>query len=182
MAPTCLEIEDALTAAQCDSIIGLAQGGPMHPAPVYNAGDHVIDPRTRDVLLCLRGRDRETDWLYERIDVLFAAAAPAFDLRVAPMSDRIQILRYDAGGHFQTWHTDSGTDAQATRLLSISIELSDPADYGGGLLEIAPGRIGRPRSLGRGGACIFPSRALHRVSPVIRGIRWSLVNWTGPAP
>src|SRR5665213_2916894 len=52
MAPTCLEIEDALTAAQCDSIIGLAQGGPMHPAPVYNAGDHVIDPRTRDVLLC----------------------------------------------------------------------------------------------------------------------------------
>jgi PKHD-type hydroxylase len=181
MAPNYLEIADAFTGAQCDSIVALAPPSAMLPAPVYNDGDPVIDSRTRDVFLCLRGRDAETDWLYDRIDALFAAAAPAFGMKVAPMSEKLQILRYEAGGHFQAWHTDAGIDRQETRLLSISVELSGPADHEGGLLEIAPDRIAGPRGLPRGGACIFPSRALHRVSPVTRGTRWALVNWTGPA-
>jgi PKHD-type hydroxylase len=181
MAPNYLEIADAFTASECDSIVALAPPSTMIPAPVYAAGDPLVDPRTRDVLLCLRRRDTETDWLYDRIDALFAAAAPAFEVEVAPMAERLQILRYEAGGHFQAWHSDAGIDRQETRLLSISVELSEPADHEGGLLEIPPDRMARPRSLKRGGACIFPSRALHRVSPVTRGTRWALVNWTGPA-
>jgi PKHD-type hydroxylase len=50
------------------------------------------------------------------------------------------------------------------------------------VLEIAPGTIGLPRTLPRGGARLFPSRAIHRVTPVTRGERWALVAWTGLDP
>ena len=33
--------------------------------------------------------------------------------------------------------------------------------------------------LARGGAHLFPSRALLRVAPVTKGTRWALVAWTG---
>jgi PKHD-type hydroxylase len=33
--------------------------------------------------------------------------------------------------------------------------------------------------LPRGGARLFPSRAIHRVTPVTRGVRHALVAWTG---
>ena len=92
----------------------------------------------------------------------------------------MQILRYDPGCHFQRWHTDGGLDRIEKRLISVSVELSDAADYEGGTLEIVPDLVGRPRSVPRGGATFFPSRALHRVTPVTRGTRRALVAWTGP--
>ncbi|HEX8261967.1 MAG TPA: PKHD-type hydroxylase, partial [Allosphingosinicella sp.] len=59
------------------------------------------------------------------------------------------------------------------------VELSPLGDHDGGDLEIVPDTIGRPRNLPRGGARFFPSRALHRVTPVRRGLRHALVIWAG---
>jgi PKHD-type hydroxylase len=61
----------------------------------------------------------------------------------------------------------------------MSVELSERADYDGGELEIVPALMGRARTLPRGSAQLFPSRALHHVTPVVRGRRWALVAWTG---
>ena len=61
----------------------------------------------------------------------------------------------------------------------MSVELSERADYDGGELEIVPDLVGRARTLPRGSAQLFPSRALHHVTPVERGRRWALVAWTG---
>ena len=90
----------------------------------------------------------------------------------------MQFLRYGLGGHFQSWHSDAGLDRFDERRISLSVELSDPGDYDGGVLEIAPA-VGSPRSLPRGGARLFPSRMIHRVTPVTRGVRHALVAWTG---
>jgi PKHD-type hydroxylase len=94
------------------------------------------------------------------------------------MAEDIQLMRYGVGSHFRMWHSDAGYDRQSERLISVSAELSDPAEYEGGQLEIAGQAMG-PRTLPRGGARFFFSRALHRVTPVTRGTRYSLVNWTG---
>jgi PKHD-type hydroxylase len=61
------------------------------------------------------------------------------------------------------------------------LQLSDPSEYDGGDLElfIAPNPTVATRK--KGLIYIFPSWVLHRVTPVTRGIRKSLVIWiTGP--
>jgi PKHD-type hydroxylase len=180
MSRTYLAVPDAFTAAECDRIVALGEAAEGEPGPVYGSGGaHAVDRDRRDVRTVMLARDDGSEWLFDRLDGLFAAAAEAFALPVGPVTEPIQILRYDVGSHFATWHSDAGLDAVDRRRISMSLELSERVDYAGGELEIVPDLVGRPRTLPRGSAQLFPSRALHRVTPVSRGRRWALVAWTG---
>jgi PKHD-type hydroxylase len=101
---------------------------------------------------------------------------------LAPM----QYAVYDASerSHFD-WHIDYGRERgheqHEPRKLSLSLQLSGPSQYQGGELqgqirstiEVAPKT--------RGALIAFPSYLLHRVTPVTRGSRKSLVVWAqGP--
>ena len=176
MTKSYLAVPATFNCAECDAIIAMA--GAMEAAPVYGSAGRQIDPAVRNVHGRLIDRG-EAGWLFGRLDALLARGAEEFGLAVGPITEPIQILRYDEGGHFALWHTDGGTDAHRQRLVSLSIELSEAGDYDGGDLETVPDLIGRTRTVPRGSAHIFPSRALHRVTPVTRGTRWALVAWTG---
>ncbi|WP_165356431.1 2OG-Fe(II) oxygenase [Sphingosinicella sp. BN140058] len=175
------EKAEALSSAECARAIALAGGDALRPAEVHGQHGYAPNPHVRDVATSFHPRAPETDWLYARVDGLFAEAAAHLDIAILPMAEDLQILRYGPGNHFQMWHSDAGHDLRGRRALSISIELSDAADYGGGDLELVPHALGRTRPPRRGAARIFPSQALHRVTPVIRGVRWALVNWAGAA-
>ena len=168
-------------ADECDRLIALAEGSALAPAPIYGGADHIPPDRVRRVAVSMQARGEATAWFFDRLDALFADAGALLGVSVAPMTEPVQILRYAPGDHFQAWHTDAGADRHDERLLSVSVELSDLDDHEGGDLEILPDLIGKARTLERGGARIFLSRALHRVTPVRSGMRWALVNWTGPA-
>lgn len=170
----------AFTPVECDRIVALAEAAGLVPATVYGGDGTQVDPNVRDVATSLHQRSSATAWLHDRLDSLFAEAAAALGVAVSPMAEPLQILRYDQGGHFRAWHTDGGYDVQARRLLSVSVELSPLGAYDGGDLQIAPS-VMSPRTLAQGGARFFFSRALHCVTPVTRGTRWALVNWTGAA-
>ena len=178
MAGYYLAIPEALSGAECDAAIALATPARLAPAPVYGGDGATIVPSVRDAASALIER-ADAGWLFERLDGLFAEGAAAFALPVGAISEPIQIVRYGTGGHFQMWHTDAGADQVETRRISMSVELSALGDHDGGALEVVPELVGRPRQLARGGAHLFPSRALHRVGPVTRGTRWALVAWTG---
>ena len=180
MAFLYLAVPNAFTPAECEAIIGMATGG-GEAAPVWGDGFYHVDRSQRDVPTSLHPRGAANAWLFDRLDALFAQAAAAFALPVGRIGEPIQILRYDVGCHFQTWHSDAGRDAHERRRISMSVELSERSDYDGGELEIVPERVACLRTLPRGSAQLFPSRALHRVTPVTRGRRWSLVAWTGAA-
>ena len=175
-----LAVPGAFTPAECDAIVALGAHGDA--APVYGGGGHAVDRAQRDVQARLLARGEAGPWLFERLDALFAQAAAHFAQPVAPIAEPVQVLRYALGNHFQAWHSDAGLDAHARRCLSMSVELSERGDYEGGELEIVPARMQAVRTLPRGSAQLFPSRALHRVTPVTRGTRWALVAWTGAAP
>jgi len=177
---TYLAVPGALSEAECDAAIALAAAGDTARGPVYGGAGAEVDPSRRDVQSTLLARE-EAGWLFDKLDALFEIAAGELALPVGPMSEEIQILRYDEGGHFRMWHTDAGTDNVDKRRISVSVELSERSDYEGGELEVAPDLVGRARTLPRGSAQLFPSRALHRVTPVTRGTRWALVAWTGEA-
>lgn len=104
----------------------------------------------------------------------------------------LSFLRYDESSHFQ-WHIDTlsydrtdygrlGTGLE--RKLSVTVNLSDPADYDGGELEFLNGLgqlIKQSELRERGSVIVFPSTVGHRVTAVTRGVRYALVGWmVGP--
>jgi PKHD-type hydroxylase len=95
----------------------------------------------------------------------------------------IQVTRYTKGGHY-TWHCDYGVseDVNDTRKLSASLLLSNPDDYVGGkfqLIDYQGKVISIPKKQGQ--ITFFDARIPHRVAPILKGERISLVAWfTGP--
>lgn len=93
--------------------------------------------------------------------------------------------RGDQGGRFDA-HTDTFFDDQirpaVVRKLSMSVLLSDRADFEGGDFIISDGIRMVPVALERGDAIIFPSHLYHGVEPVTAGIRRSLVLWVWGPP
>lgn len=173
------DVPRAFSDSECDALIALGEGSGLAPATVWSEAGDVVQAAIRSAETSYHPRSPQTGWIYDRLDRLFARAGDAFGLPVGPVAEPLQILRYGVGGHFQTWHSDAGYDRGSGRLVSVSVELSPLGSHEGGDLEIVPDTIGRTRDLERGGARFFPSRALHRVTPVRSGVRHALVVWTG---
>ena len=129
------------------------------------------------------------DWLYERIYQISLKANNQWGFDLAGINENIQYTEYDSEdlGHFG-WHLDLGNKGARVRKISITIQLSNPSEYEGGNLEVFTGgdynnpnnkRIAPKEQYS---ATIFPSYILHRVTPVTKGIRKSLVIWVGGTP
>jgi PKHD-type hydroxylase len=106
----------------------------------------------------------------------------------------IQFAEYKDGG-FYGWHQDQGNidKTNKVRKLSLTLVLSDPDSFSGGELQFYNG--GRPmEDIGeitaeqvtndiksQGTVVVFDSSDFHRVTPVTKGVRHSIVCWTvGP--
>ena len=122
-----------------------------------------------------------TEWVFRRIAAtaqMFTDRYFGFDL--TGIQEGIQFTRYNAPGEHYHEHVDASYGT-ATRKLSLVVQLSDPADYEGGSLELLHLAEPTVMSSKRGTALAFPSYTLHRVTPVTSGTRYSLVVWvTGP--
>jgi PKHD-type hydroxylase len=173
------DVPGAFSEAECEALIALGDEAGLVPATVWTEAGDAVNEAVRSAQTSYHKRGEATAWIYDRLDRLFAEAGAAFGIEVGPVSEPLQILRYDEGGHFRTWHSDAGYDLGGGRLVSVSVELSPLGSHEGGDLEIVPDTVGRVRTLEKGGARFFPSRALHRVTPVVRGVRQALVIWTG---
>jgi len=129
-------------------------------------------------------QNEEWWWLYNKLSDMIVTANNAlwkFDLHSMP--EQIQFTEYYAteNGHY-TWHQDIGPGILSKRKISITVQLSDPSEYDGGVLEMWQG--GHQDSVvkaykGAGSVFIFPSYMMHRVTPVTRGVRKSFVLWVG---
>ena len=109
-------------------------------------------------------------------------------------SESCQFTKYKLNQHYD-WHCDSWESAYANadnkdtfgkiRKLSVTCSLSDPKDYEGGELEfdfrnMDPDKptIRKCAEISqRGSIVVFPSHVWHRVKPVTKGTRYSLVIW-----
>ena len=97
-------------------------------------------------------------------------------------AEHLQFAEYNApGGHFSS-HMDVGY-GHGVRKLSVTIQLSDPNNYDGGELEIIES-LEFPTIMPKdqGTLVMFPSYMLHRVLPVTRGTRHSIVGWVSGPP
>ena len=121
----------------------------------------------------------ELDWVSTIFTHYFHIAnREIFEYDLTEM-ESVQVTRYDKN-HFYGWHSDYGTsaDKDLTRKLSMSIILTDPEEYSGGKLQFIDyqGKVQNVDKT-RGTVVVFDSRTPHRVTPVLRGQRISLVAW-----
>jgi len=107
-------------------------------------------------------------------------------------SEICQFTKYKKNQYYD-WHTDSwdrpyeeGQYKGKIRKLSITVSLSDSSEYKGGELEFCfknefPNKKEKIRKceeiLSKGSLVVFPSFIWHRVKPVTKGVRYSLVIW-----
>lgn len=124
----------------------------------------------------------ENAWVYDILaDVASALNAQYFRFDLAGFGEGLQLTNYDQAEHgMYGWHQDY--NAKVSRKLSLVLQLTDPAEYEGGNLEIlVQGQAHLVRKQ-RGLVAAFPSYVLHQVTPVVKGSRQSLVAWvSGPA-
>lgn len=125
---------------------------------------------------------QENWWLFNKISKITTLINDSFyKFNLSGMYEAIQHTTYKPDMHYG-WHVDSGVGNKSNivpRKLSITIQLSDPDSYEGGDLEIWTG--GKPIKVVRkkGAVVAFPSFRLHRITPVTKGVRHSLVVWVG---
>ena len=98
------------------------------------------------------------------------------------ITEQAQFTEYPEGG-FYDWHMDTDVNMKhepPVRKISMTLLLSPENQFEGGDLELmAPGKRVK---LKQGHAIVFASFLHHRVAPVIRGVRQSLVMWFGGEP
>jgi PKHD-type hydroxylase len=131
-------------------------------------------------------RNAQTNQFYQRMQEIVLQLNRKFfhyDLSgLAPM--QYAIYNGSEQGHFD-WHTDygreKGHEQHEPRKLSLSLQLSDGADYQGGELQAQVRSKVDVAPKARGTVIAFPSYVLHRVTPITAGVRKSLVVWAlGP--
>tara|TARA_R110002020_G_scaffold221438_1_gene429465 strand:+ start:1568 stop:2176 length:609 start_codon:yes stop_codon:yes gene_type:complete len=104
-------------------------------------------------------------------------------------SENCQFTIYKKNQYYD-WHCDSwdkpyakGPSKGKIRKLSVTCSLSDPEDYKGGELEFHKSTVKKNKKMicseiaEKGSIVVFPSFVYHRVKPVTKGVRYSLVVW-----
>ena len=99
------------------------------------------------------------------------------------LTEPAQFTEYPKGG-FYDWHMDLNAFGQTgqhpIRKISMTCLLSDPSEFKGGDLAFDDSKS--KITLQQGQAVFFASFMRHRVEPVKKGIRRSLVMWFGGTP
>lgn len=121
-------------------------------------------------------------WLYEKISQIFVEAnKKMWNYHLTGLTEMIQLTEYSEDDQgFYDYHMDSGYVA-SHRKLSITIQLSDP-EYSGGDLQFLVVKDPLTAEKTKGSAIVFPSYMIHRVLPVTKGKRYSLVCWCSGPP
>lgn len=150
-----------------------------------------VDPRGNDGTLDLRSsrimwlaEENKFEYLYKEMAGIITHINDHCYKYSLYGFESLQYTEYHASenGHY-TWHIDTSVRGgqQHVRKLSFSAGLNDESEYEGGELEFWLGPEKVSYRLKKGQIIVFPSYLLHRVAPVTKGVRKTLVGWSrGP--
>jgi len=123
---------------------------------------------------------KEMPEMYQDIEnVMLKANGNHFGFEGMRLTEIAQFTHYFKDG-FYDWHMDNdvqGKHQSPVRKISMTLLLSDPSTFEGGELEFM--HKGKTAKLKQGQAIFFASWLQHRVKPVTKGERKSLVMWFG---
>jgi len=181
--------EPVLTPKQCDELIRIGQSEPKINATIGTTDKIIkLDESYRKSIISWIPFPKALP-IYQVIQQWMEVTnSNCFGFDTVQLSEGGQYAEYSKGG-FYNWHMDSNTEMKrmpAVRKISMTLLLNNPKDYEGGDLEIfCSEKLDSENNkfkLKQGYAVFFASFLLHRVTPVIKGNRKSLVMWFGGTP
>lgn len=174
---------DICTEDELNMIIALGEAGEIIPA---TTGSPKTDIGVKEVrssnISWIAPNVPGAEWLFRRLtNTVILANDTYFKFDLSEI-EHLQYTRYCVNDYYD-WHKDMlyQEPGRNIRKLSFSLFLDDPEDYEGGNLELMLGKTPIVVEPSRGKIVFFPGYILHRVTPVTRGMRRSLVGWVkGP--
>lgn len=173
--------------SECDCIVEQGLKRPMQKATMRNGEVIISDSDYRRTnIRWLHRLDDDVSWIIPKIEYAVRISNKnAFQFDIDYFHE-LQFGEYtgEQQGAYG-WHTDLewASPRLIQRKLSIVVQLSDSDDYEGGDLELqeselSEGQYPTPTALrAKGTLLVFPSFLSHRVTPVVKGTRYSLVIW-----
>lgn len=171
------------TDEECDRMIALTKAAYGTPASVGGSLDNsAVNKEIRTATIYDLLNDAENRWIYEKVVKSIAIANKThFDFEISGIIHNLQLIEYNmmdekSPGHYN-WHVDAGSGDPSTRKISYVAQISDPRDYDG--CELVVNNFGHEivANKERGSVHLFPSYMVHKVTPITRGKRFSLVIW-----
>lgn len=173
--------EDFLTEEDINKILCLPEWNNLKEGRV---GNEVVNTKVRDSKINWMSLTEENSEIYKKIsNVMSVVNNKFFDFNLTGLYENIQLSLYDSKdkGHYD-WHADCGYEdyINVPRKLSMALLLNNTEDFEGGEFQIkVETDVAKNLELKKGRAWFFPSWVLHRVAPVTKGVRKSLVVWAG---
>jgi PKHD-type hydroxylase len=159
-------------------------------APDGDAKIGAIDKNSRTSHVNFYGVNEKTHWIFDRLNQIIDRLNFRFynfDLNGYSFFQYTEYFGHELGKY--DWHMDSYLGSHPngfteTRKLSITLLLNEPGvDFEGGDFQINKGSPTEVDTvdLKKGMLIAFPSFLIHRVAPVTKGTRKSIVIWVqGP--
>jgi len=173
------------TPKQCKMIIAAGRAEPKQDAYVGNkqgVTGGVLDTQTRTSHISWIPFKKMADMYKDIEHIMRTTNGNHFGFDGMQITEMAQYTEYPEGGFYE-WHVDNDVNCAhepPVRKISMTLLLSPENEFEGGDLELmAEGKIAK---LKQGHAIFFASFIRHRVKPVTRGRRQSLVMWFGGTP
>ena len=173
------------TPLQCKMIIEAGREEPKVNAKVGN------EQGTKGGVLNTKTRTSHISWIpfkkmpemYKDIEkIMKTTNGNHFGFEGVQITEMAQYTEYPEGG-FYDWHVDNDVNCAhepPVRKISMTCLLSPESEFEGGDLElVSEGKIAKIK---QGQIVFFASFIRHRVAPVTKGVRKSLVMWFGGTP
>ena len=174
---------------QCERIVRIGEGLPRSEGEVSSGFSEGSDQLTRRAGISWMDPGPDHYWIFEKLARVVARANRYYQFDLTGFTEDAQFTRYEDKGAFYDWHQDGLEGELSMRKLSLVVQLTDPDEYEGGDLEFFSlssdpelGAAWRDDLRLQGSVSVFPSFEHHRVTPMVRGSRHSLVCWVGGPP
>jgi len=177
--------EPIFTPEQCKMIINAGRSEPKINAEVGNATGvkgGVIDTKTRTSHISWIPFKKMGEMYQDIEKIMKRTNGNHFGFDGMQITEQAQYTEYPEGG-FYDWHVDNDMNMEhepPVRKISMTCLLSPENEFEGGDLELI--KENNSVKLKQGQATFFASFVRHRVAPVTRGNRKSLVMWFGGTP
>lgn len=167
--------DNAFTEDELTKIHNTANLYPKVAGTTVGESEEVSDYRKSTIIWI--PEENKNMWLYNKIsDLANVANTQMWNYDIWGYGDALQYTIYEGNGGHYDWHADLGPKI-SNRKLSCVLQLSDADDYEGGELQLNNGagavNVGKKKNR----IVFFSSFVLHRVTPVTKGTRMSLVTW-----
>nr|BAR16490.1 2OG-Fe(II) oxygenase [uncultured Mediterranean phage uvMED] len=180
----------AISKENCQKILSIGRNKVLNEGTIYEENKPTVDKTRRD---CKVAWVHEP-WIYELLNPYIKEANEKANWNFQwDWNQDMQFTSYNKD-HYFGWHSDQGPKPFVSnnknfngkiRKISLTLQLTDPSKYEGGDFQFKwfskqgvedIKTVKEAKELGT--LIIFPSFIWHQVTPITKGKRESLVNWS----